>query len=263
MFPGRHPRHRAIQVLILTLGPALLAQSPDAALFRRYQGLAPTLGQAARAVDAGRFDAAHTLLTPCLQQIPEHFEAHFLLARMAYAGGDFAGALAHVELAERTLADLDRRFSERVAQLKAQVEADEREAKLNLDAATARVSDPTGCASPVLAALARQVQEQEARKGPLHGHDSPYRIPADYHFLHGNALHRSGRRAAAKDQYRLALAADATHVNAWNNLIALCLEAGETAEASTELAKAEGAGVPLRLALRQAVYKAAPRPAGP
>ena len=198
MFPGRQRRHRA--TLALALGSALLAQSPEASLFRRYQNLAPTLSLASQAVERGRMGEAHRLLQTCLEQLPEHFEAHFLLARLAYGAADFSGSLAHVELAERSLADLDRRFRERVAQLKAQIDVDERKARLNLDAATSRVSDPTGCSAPVLAALARQVQEQETRRSPLQAQDSPYRVPADYHFLHGNALLRLGRAAAAQDQ---------------------------------------------------------------
>lgn len=255
-------RARPSLVLLLagTLGPA---QTPDTVLFRRYQALAPVLEQAGQAVVAGRFGEAGRLLATCLEQIPDHFGAHFLMARMAYAGGDFSGALAHLERAEWSLAELDRRFQDRAALLKAHIAAAEREAQANLDATLARVSDPTGCSAPVLAALDRQVQEQQARKSPLQAQDSPYTIPAEYHFLHGNALWRLGQRSAAQGQYRLAIRTDPTHGNAWNNLIALHLEAGDAAQARAELARAEGAGVALSAALREAVLKPAKPMSGP
>ena len=246
-----------LTAMILGVAPEGLAQSPDSAHFRRYRALDPTLERASKAVGAGHFEEAQALLKPCLHQIPDHFEAHFLLARMAYEARDFAGALAHLEVAERGLVDLDRRYREQMAQLKAQAAAEEQAARSNLDTVTSRVADPTGCAAPLIASLQNEVKAIEARKGPLSGSENPYSVPADYRFLQGNTLLRLGRRDEARTRYRQAVEADLGHANAWNNLIALHLGARDLPQARVDLARAESARIAIRPDLKKAVLEAA------
>ncbi|HJW43763.1 MAG TPA: tetratricopeptide repeat protein [Geothrix sp.] len=238
------------------LSPRAGAQGLDASIFRRYRALDASLDRASRAVGAGRFEEAHALLKPCLAQIPDHFEGHFLLARMAYEARDYRGVLAHLDVAEASLVALDRAYRDQVAQLRAQAEAEEQAAKSNLEAVQSRVSDPIGCAWPLLLALRNEVDIKAARRGPLHDSENPYGVPADHRFLRGNALYRLGRRDEARAQLGLAVQADPGHGNAWNNLIALHLEAGDIAQARACLAQAETAKATIRPELKQAVLRA-------
>ncbi|MBP1773933.1 MAG: Tetratricopeptide repeat [Holophagaceae bacterium] len=243
--------------LAFGLVPEARAQGLDASIFRRYRAVDASMDRANRAVGAGRFEEARTLLSPCLAQIPDHYEGHFLLARMAYEAKDFKGTLAHLDVAETSLASLDRIYRDQVAHLKAQAEAEEQAAKSNLEAVNSRVSDPIGCAWPLLLALRNEVDIRAARRGPLHDTENPYGVPADYHFLRGNALYRLGRRDEARAQLRLAVQTDPGHGNAWNNLIALHLEARDLAQAQACLGQAEAAKVAVRPELKQAVLQAA------
>jgi tetratricopeptide (TPR) repeat protein len=243
--------------MVVGMAPEGYAQSPDSTHFRRYRTLDSMIERAGKAVGAGRFEEAQTLLRACLKQIPDHFEAHFLLARIAYEAHDFAGALAHLEIAERSLIDLDRRYREQMAQLQTQAAAEEQAARSTLGTVTSRVSDPSGCAAPLIASLQSDVKAIEARKGPLHGSENPYSIPADYRFLLGNTLLRLGRRDEARARYRQAVEADPGHANAWNNLIALHLGARDLPQARADLERAEAARAAIRPELKRAVMESA------
>ncbi len=100
----------------LILGPTVQAQSIQSSQFRQYQALNSTIERALKAVMSGRFDEAKAILKPSLEKVPDHFEAHYLMALMAYEARDFAGNLAGLEIAEWTLGNLDRAYREHEAQ---------------------------------------------------------------------------------------------------------------------------------------------------
>ncbi len=243
----------ALMVPGLIQGPTVQAQSIQSSQFRQYQALNSTIERALKAVMSGRFDEAKAILKPCLEKVPDHFEAHYLMALMAYEARDFAGALAGLETAERTLGNLDRAYREHEAQMKAQADAALREANDNLGTALSRTGDPTGAAAAQIAGLKMDLNIAESQGKPLQGLATPYSFPADYSFLRGNALLRLGRREEARNSYRKAVAMDAGHANAWNNLVALSLGAKDMAGAKADIAKAEAAGAKIRPELKKAV----------
>jgi tetratricopeptide (TPR) repeat protein len=69
-----------------------------------------------------------------------------------------------------------------------------------------------------------------------------YEIPADYYYIHGNALFQLGRRADAEVQYREAIRIDPTHGNAYNNLALVLFSMGRFQEALDCLVRAEASG---------------------
>jgi len=240
--------------LLGLLPPALMAaEAGDTSLFQRYATLNARVEQAGQAVAARRFAEAQRFLEPCLQKVPDHFEAHFLLARMAYEGRNFAGALAHMEIAERSLADLDRRYHEEQAALQALDVAEEQAYRDSLDNLAARGADPGGCSANLYLVKQSAIDYLEKKKGHLYDRENPFAVPAGYSFLHGNCLYRLGRKDEALAQYRQAILVDPSQADAWNNLIALLLEVRNLPQARTELARAEAAHVLLRPGLRQAV----------
>jgi tetratricopeptide (TPR) repeat protein len=253
---------RALRLGILAVVASILpaAEVGDISIFQRYTALNPRIAQAGQAVTARRFPEAHRLLESCLQKVPDHFEAHFLLARMAYEDRDYAGALAHVETCERSLADLDRRYRAEAADLKAQDAAQEQAFRDDLSELNARGSnDPGWCCEDLLLNKKNTIGSLEAKKGHLYDRENPFAVPVADRFLHGNCLYRLGRRDEALAQYRLAVQADPTHANAWNNLIALLLEARDLPSASAELARAEAAHVVIQPERRKAVLGISPR----
>ncbi|HEY3399333.1 MAG TPA: tetratricopeptide repeat protein [Geothrix sp.] len=243
---------------LLAVGQGVAAEPPgDTTLFRRYIALDGAVQRAGREVAARRFEEAQRLLEPCLTQVPDHFEAHYLLARMAYEARDFTGALVHVERSERSLADLDHRYREEMAALKAEAEAEEVATRASLDYLYARGADPGSCSAILFQVKRNALEFLEAKKGHLNDRENPFGVPADYRFLHGNCLYRLGRRAEALGQYRLAVEQDRAHANAWNNLISLQWEAKAYAQAHADLVRAETLRISIRPDLKKAVLEAA------
>lgn len=247
--------------LLAIVASILSAAGPrDISIFQRYTVLNSRIAQANLAVTARRYPEAHRLLELCLQKVPDHFEAHFLLARMAYEDRDYAGALVHVETSERSLADLDRQYRAESADLKARDAAQEQAFRDDLSELKARGgNDPGWCCEDLLLNKRSTIDSLEAKKGHLYDRETPFYVPADYRFLHGNCLYRLGRRDEALAQYRLAVQDDPAYANAWNNLIALLLETRDLPSARAELTQAEAAHVAIQPGLRKAVLGISPR----
>lgn len=240
-------------ILLISLPGILAAQSDEVSLFRRYHGLEPQIDRARKALEAGRVAEAHKLLEPCLKAMPDHYEAHFLLARIAYGDRDYQGVLLHLDIAERSLNDLDRRYRTELADRKARDLAEEQAFASSLDNLGALGVDPTACSGYLYRDKQKALDNLEAKKGHLRDGSEGFGIPADYRYLRGNALYRQGRRPEALAAFQLTLATDPGHANAWNNLLALRLETHDLAAARADLAKAEAAGVEIRPALKQAL----------
>lgn len=252
-----HPLAFRLVLLVPAASVLLAAPGEDISIFKRYRAQDHRIEEANRAVTARKFTDANRLLDACLKEIPDHYEAHFLLARMAYDGRDFAKALAHVEQAEHSLAELDRRYRKEMADLVAQDAAEEQSAQDSLSELGSRGVDPTGCSASLYLVKQSHLAYLELKKGHLFERQNPFDIPGDYQFLHGNCLYRLGRRDEALGQFRQAVKQEPTHANAWNNLIALLLESHDLTQARAELARAEAAHVTLRPDLRKAVLEAA------
>ena len=242
---------RATILMVGTLG--LHGQSEDVLLFQRYRSLEGLVARARVAVEARQYGEAHLVLDRCLRSQPDHPEAQFLLARLAYEAKDYGGTLAHLHEAHLGLARLRRHHQALMDYLKARMDAEEQAARSNLEAVASRVTDPTSCVAPYLAALEREVVAAQGRKGPLHMTENPFQVPADHFFLKGNALLQLGRRQEAEGAYRAAIALDGSHAHAWNNLVALHLGAGAREEARRVLKEGQAAGVSLSPALVAAV----------
>ena len=191
--------------LSLAQTTAVMAQAHSSSRFRQYKALNPTIERALSAVRSGRFEEAKAILKPCLETVPDHFEAHYLLALMAYEGRDFAGVLAHLDIAEGALGALDRDYRGLRAEMKARSESEQQEANDNLSTALSRTADPSGFAATKIAGLQADAKIAENNNKPLPGLENPYGVPADYCYLRGNALLRLGRREEARGAYRKAV----------------------------------------------------------
>lgn len=250
---GRRVRSNRLVGLGLLMCAALQAQVLGTAQHRQYKALNPTIEKAYKALKAQRFEETRALLDTCLSKIPEHFEAHYFLALMDYEGRNYASALQHLDISERTLAGLEKDYRAQVAEMKAKSEAAEREASDNLETARSRSPDANGAGATQISGLQMDLKMTQTEGKPVQGLDSPFSIPADYLFLRGNVLLRLGRKEEAREAYRRAVAADSGHSNAWNNLIALGLAARDHAGARADLTRAEAGGVTIHPGLKKAV----------
>jgi tetratricopeptide (TPR) repeat protein len=228
------------------------AQEASAVVFQRYQAVEPTVDKAAKEVQDHHFDEAKKLLEPVLKQVPDHARAHLLLAMMAYESRDFTGALGHIETSERSLNDLNQRYTRLLADMKTKDEAEARDTQTLLD--NIKGGDFDG-ATDIVSSNQFRLNSLEAKKGGIYSHGTPFAIPSTYSFLHGNCLYRLGRASEAAAQYQLAVHSDPTNARAWNNLINIYREAKDFDQARKTLAKAEAAGVVIQPKLKQSVLE--------
>lgn len=243
----------AAAVVVMPGLPRLQAQEIGQTLFHRYSVVAPTVTKAGKEVDAQRFDQARLLLEPVLKEIPGHVGAHFLLARMAYESRDFASALRHIEISERSLKDLQQRYAKLMEDKRAKDESDATNTKQSLqnlrDAGYDSIDD-------ILVAGEQHLSQLEDEKRGLFRQDASFAVPSVYSLLHGNCLFRLGRIPEAEAQYALATHADPTSAKAWNNLIAVRMEMKLFGQAREALTQAEAAGVTIQPKLKQSVLEA-------
>jgi len=244
--------------------PAVAAESTPAgeetavSLLLKYKAQEKTLAKAEKLLKKRQETGAEASLRRCLEGVPEHYEAHYLLALLAAERSDFAAALGHMERAESEL--------ERLAGLCRawQIEhAREETADRELVSGAAQGSMITSpCATnSTRIDTGRLDRERGVSKGSGLAPLDPRRfeIPPGWHFAHGNFLYKSRRWSEAAARYRLAVERDPLLVAAWNNLLGALLLAGQGGEARRMLERAVQAGVDLNPELRRAVAAAAPR----
>jgi tetratricopeptide (TPR) repeat protein len=241
----------AVAALVLLSIQRVHAQEADTAIFHRYRAVEPTIEIATKAVEAHHFDEAKKLLEPVLKLVPNHAEGHFLLARMAYEGRDFAVALDHIETSEGSLKNLDQCYAKILADTKAKDEVEARDVQTSVEVLKGTGTDSSG---DIFATKQHHLDYLKTKE--LFSREVSFVVPSDCSFLHGNCLYRVGRASEAATQYQLAIRSNPVHAKAWNNLINLYWEAKDFAEARTALAKAEAAGVVIQPKLKQSVLEA-------
>ncbi|HXC16171.1 MAG TPA: tetratricopeptide repeat protein [Holophagaceae bacterium] len=253
--PSRLSISRAVAVAALAMLPfqQVQAQGAGEPIFHHYRVLEPSVRKAGKEVEAHRFDDANRLLEPVLKEVPDHAEAHFLLALMAYEGRDFAGALNHIETSERSLEDLNQRYARVLAKMK---DDDDEDARVTQDSLNHLVDAGYDSINDILDDKRQHLKDLEAKNGGLLNRDAAFAVPSAYSFLYGNCLYRLGRASEAAAQYQLAVHSDPTNAKAWNNLVNLYWEAKDFDQARAALAKAEAAGAAIQPKLKQRVLEA-------
>ncbi len=262
MISTRTPWHIRFMCRLLLLGicldlaAPLPAQSKDFTIFPRYNALTSTLDEVDRLVSSRKFEEARARLKPCLAKVPDHFEAFYYLALMAYETKDYDQALAYVERSKASLAELDRLYQTEMGALNA---SQDRREEL-LEGALQHKDRGMGannCSEGDVLALKLAISLEKHKRGPMLGTVTPFSTPKEYHFLHGNCLFRLGRYPEARSQYEAALRADPRYGHAWNNLINLLRLEGKLDQARACLQEAEAAHVAVSPELAKAV-KVAP-----
>ena len=255
--------------LILLAGLVVLAASPsvapgdsaeaqpDASLFRRYAGFQGSIREARRLMNQRQFEASRRLLQPCFKAIPDHAEAHYLLAQMAYEERRFEEALAQAQWAERSLVSLEqlRRAELEVTEARdAALDAALQTSLASLDAAGV---DPRGCSGSLFTTRQHALNDQRQKLGRFEDQEDVPGVPAELYLLQGNCWYRLKRPEAALACYQQAIQKDPASPTAWNNLIGLCLGTGDVKQAKEWLARATSAHVAVRPELQKALQEKA------
>lgn len=263
---------RTIFLILVVLGvlvaggvPAVAVENPGAGeetavgLLLKYKAQEKTLVKAEKLLKKHQAAGAEASLLKCLEGIPEHYEAHYLLALMEAERGGYPAAISHMERAEAEL--------ERLAGLcRAWQEEHARDETVERELVSGEATKESAIQSNCRAAGSKVdtgLLDREAGIAPVSGlaplDPRRFEIPAAYFFAHGNFLFKSRRWPEAAARYRLAVERDPRLAAAWNNLLSALLLAGQGDEARSWLERAGQAGVDVNPGLRREVEKVAPR----
>ncbi|MCL4820426.1 MAG: tetratricopeptide repeat protein [Vicinamibacteria bacterium] len=244
-------------------GPALAQSEPLRTGAVSVQATRAARGhyqKAAKAFEERKLDETVELLDKALALWPDFSDAHFLRAKVAYYQKSYADAARHMTRAEQGFVAGLALHAETDRLRRQEWERSRDSHRYRLDALRGQLSQATTDEQR------RFIQQQidDAQRGV----DDAQReisappeevssdLPPDYHFFAGNILLRLGRRDDAAKRYEQAIAAKPDHADAVNNLANLYLDAGQALRALDVLTKAEGRGVKVNPALKQAVVDA-------
>jgi len=197
-------------------------------------------------------------LEKCLGLMPEHGEAHYLLAQIYARLGAYRRALFQEENAETYFDFLTkvRSMEQQKKRLETQRLRDDKNALLaELKDNLSQSSKPTAREH-----LRLQIQEVEKIRDSLNDRlEAPLplepRIPADYYSLHGVILQRLKKPEQAEVEFRLAIQADPMRADSYNRLAGFYFGSGQAEKALETLEQAELNGMAVDEKLKKSVLK--------
>ena len=244
-----------VGVLFLTvLVPPLLAQKDfnmeEKKLIERYKRANPLYLDGAKQFAKGNLDKAEKKLLAALAIMPEHADACYVMAQVHLKRKALPEALAAITEAEKNHVFIARlhtfTYQEYLDQLRQQ--------RQDLEARRQRVKEalsrwPISTSNPDPERDRLENEEQSLNQNILtidSRLNSPipptFEVPADYYYIHGNALYELRRPLEAAAQYREVIRLDPHHGNAYNNLALVTFSQGKYREALDCLVQAEAAG---------------------
>lgn len=242
--------------LAVSIGASANPGSPPGfADLREYASFGRAIREARNLKNQHRFKEARLSLGPCLQAIPDHAEAHYLLAQMAYEEQRYEEALSHTQQAERTFLKLEQmaRIELEAAEARAaSLEAELQSSLIGLDAAGV---DPRGCSGNLFTSRQHNLNDQRQKLGRIEGPSDIQSVPTELYLLKGNCFYRLKRFNEAEICYQQVTRMDPGAPTAWNNLIGLHLSAGNLPTAKKWFSQATKEGIPVRPELRKAILE--------
>ena len=230
----------------------------DVQTLQRIREMNPRLVRARTLVANREFERAKKELSLILAKAPEISEAHFLMAKVHYAGRDFGAALDAMERAEKTFEALsglmtemkeDRRSDLLKRRAEAEITVNEVRASPNLNRSAA-LQARLNRAEQLRSDIDRELNNAQT------GATAP---PAEYAFFHGNILLRLQKYTEAVAEYEQALTADPQYADAANNLASLYYSAKQYPKALEVLNRVEAKGATVNPELKKAIQEAMPK----
>jgi tetratricopeptide (TPR) repeat protein len=239
-------------------GPAEAGEETAVGRTLKYKSCEKDLARAVKLLKKRQAVDAEASLRHCLKAVPEHYEAHFLLAQVAAERSDYAAAVDHMRQAE---AEMERMAGLcRAWQAENQREETAERELVSGEAQDTMIKSPCAANSTKIDTGSLDRERGIASRSRLAPLDPRrFEVPAAWHFAHGNFLYKSRHWTDAAACYRLAVERDPRLGAAWNNLLSALLLAGQAEDARRELQRALQAGAGLNPELRRAVETGAVR----
>lgn len=252
--------------LLVFLGAAEPASCQENDLIQTYESADAHFFKAEEFFLKQDLENARSELAQCFELMPEHSEAHYLVAQIDLRQGFKHRALSHIEKAETyyDFASKVRGEQQKKLLIELQRMRDEQDIILTgLKREMARTSDP----SLRRALETRTLQHQKIKMNIEDRLLSPLSLPtggaAEFHFLHGEILVALKRYPEAEAQYRITIETTPTSPDAYDRLARVLLGAGQAYRALEVINAAEEKGVAMDGQLKLDVHNAlAKRPPG-
>jgi tetratricopeptide (TPR) repeat protein len=239
-----------IGALLLALALPLSAQKDfnqsEKATIEKYKRARVHYDKGIDYLQKGKLEKAQKEAAASLEVFPDYADGHLLLALLHYQQGNFELALKAVETAKSGFGAISDfytvSYQDHFARLREQ-----------RNQAVERLDELKGSGDLILihdAEHALWVKDEELRNW---NPDIALKMPAEYHFVHGNVLVKMKRISEALGYYLEAVQTDPRYGNAYTNLIGIYLSRGDAANALKYLQQAEGNGVALSEKLKKAV----------
>ena len=211
----------------------------------------------------GKLDMAEKKLLECLNTMPGHADASYLLAQIHLRRKELSLALEAINTAEKNYAANARfqNFShqdylDRLRQQREGLEAQRTQIERKIQAMAGSSNPEKGRLEQEVQLFVQSIREIDRRlNSPV---ASAIEVPADYFYIHGNVLFQSGSPVGAAAQYREAIRLDPRHGNAYNNLALALFSLGKHREALDYLLQAEAAGVKVNPEFKKAIETKTP-----
>ncbi|HSN68137.1 MAG TPA: tetratricopeptide repeat protein, partial [Thermoanaerobaculia bacterium] len=227
-------RASIVFVLAAALAGSALAQlaapnPADVQTMQRYKEVRPKVVKARELVAKREFEKAKKEIAAVIDKVPDHHEAHFLMAKVLYGEKSYTEALASIEKAEKSFVSVTRLMVEMQDDRRSELLKRRNELQITIN--NLRVQMPARTTEANLnQAAARQAQieraeqllrdiDRELTSNPVGASEA--KAPPEYAFFHGNILLRLQKYPEAVAQYEEALAADPQYADAANNLASL------------------------------------------
>ena len=240
---------------LLMSAPSLRAD-PLNTTYDRYIATGDLMKKATRLLAEGRLKDAKDAFEACVRQVPDHYEAHYFLAQLAYESRDYPAALTQIQIAIHSLGEMARSFDHETAASQKRIAARRAEYQHVLDQIMQQIGGSGACRAATVIDARQSIQALDQEADSSNGGAKPFAIPAAYYFVEGNCLLRLHRNAEAREQYTKAIQTDPKHAESWNNLTYLWFADHDVAKARETLQRAEALGVTLNPALKQAILEA-------
>lgn len=259
------PKMAGLLVIMLLTAAVLSAQitynEGDQKMQQNYKRANPLYLKAEKALAKNDAAKAEKLATECLEIMPEHANATFLLAQLYLKKQDFPKALETIIKAKENFKIMSQLVTfthqEYMNSLRERIEGLE-VAKSNMQEALSNMPpNSTGRAQYEGQLTKIQGQIDIVRNQLKEPIPQTFDIPANFHYIHGNVLFKMRRYSEAAEQYTHAINADPTHSNAYNNLSLVLFSLQKFDEALDCLIRAESAGAKVNPEFKKAVSEKA------
>ena len=201
---------------------------------------------------------ALSALEKCLEIYPEHDKANFLLADIYLKKRDLPKAEKHILAAKNGFEKLQKWYSFTFQQYLESLREQKNINDQQIAGLEASKSTATGLQKSRIEGRLAQLksQNQEADTKLSDFLRSGTKMPANYHYIHGNVLFLSRRFRQAMNEYTLTVEQDPKNGGAFNNMANIYFMMKLYDKARENLTKAEACGIKINPKFREALEKA-------